>query len=163
MKYRGTIIAIIFVAGIFLVMLSQKDKSPHVKKAVVGLEVPEFTLVDRDGAEYRLSQFKGKTVFVHFWAAWCKECREEMPGIQALYNNRKSDPDFVFISVIWREDPSKSSKYLKDNNYDIPIFIDPDEKAASTFGVTGVPETFIIGPDGVLKRRIIGPGNWDEI
>ena len=86
-----------------------------------------------------------------------------MPGIQALYNRKKDNPDFVFLSVIFREDPIESTKWLKENNYDIPIFIDPNGEAARTYGLTGVPETFIINPEGILTERIIGPANWDRI
>ncbi len=165
MKNREVILGVTFVIIVFLIVLSQKGRvtGPHDRRAVMGLEAPEFTLLDNNGTSVKLSQFKEKTIFVHFWAAWCKECREELPGIQALYDRKKSDPDFVFLSVIYREDPAKSKKYLDENNYDIPIFVDPDEKAARVYGLTGVPETFIIDQDGLLKRRIIGPGRWEEI
>ena len=165
MNYRGVILLAFLFVIVFLITWTQKDrvKGPQDRRAVAGLEAPEFTLLDKDKTEVKLSQFRGKTVFVHFWAAWCKECREEMPGIQTLYDRKKSDPDFVFISVIYREDPAKSKKYLDKNNYTIPIYVDPDYKAARMYGLTGVPATFIIDPDGKLKNRIIGPGRWEAI
>jgi thiol-disulfide isomerase/thioredoxin len=164
MTKRAIILVVILVLGFFLVLISQKGGKAPIRKAVVGLESPDFTFLEAGGGgAIRLSQLKGKKVFVHFWASWCKECREEMPGIQDLYNRKKNDPGFVFISVIYREDPAKSIKYLKDNNYDIPVYIDPGEKAVKDYGVTAVPETFIIDKKGILSNRIIGPGRWDEI
>jgi len=159
---RGIILAVILVAGVLLVLLTQRDRSPQTRRAIVDLEAPAFVLLDSSGSPVELSRFKGKTVFLHFWASWCPNCREELPSIQALYDRRKSDPDFVFLSVVYREDPARTREYLRTNNYDIPLFTDPGEKAARTYGVTGVPETFIIGPDGILRKRVIGAGNWNE-
>jgi len=157
---RGIILGVILVIGVVLVILTQKDRTPQVRRAVVDLEAPGFVLLDSNGATVKLSQFRGKTVFLHFWASWCPNCREELPSIQSLYNRRKSDPDFVFLSVVYRENPAKSMNYLKVNNYDIPLYTDPGEKAARTYGVTGVPETFIIDADGILRKRVIGAGDW---
>ncbi len=163
MNYRGIILGAIAVIGLVLVIFSQKDKGTVVRRAVVGLEAPEFRVLDKDGTETRLSQLKGKTIFVHYWASWCKECREEMPGIQALYERKKADQSFVFISVIYREDPKVSKQWLIDNGFDIPIYVDPKGEAARTYGLTGVPETFIVEPNGILKIRILGPTDWSKI
>ncbi len=162
MSSRGIILGVILVIGVVVVILTQKDRSPQVRRAIVGLEAPGFVLLDSDGTPVELSRFRGKTIFLHFWASWCPNCREELPSIQALYNRRKSDPDFAFLSISYREDPAKSMKYLKANNYDIPLYTDPGEKAARTYGVTGVPETFIIDADGILQKRVIGAGNWND-
>ena len=162
MNSRGIIIGVIIVLGIFLILLTQKGKGPQVRKAVMGLKAPEFTLLDKNGTSIKLSQFKGKTVFLHFWASWCKECKDELPAIQALYNRRKADPAFVFLSVVYREDPAKTRDYIRVNNYDIPVFTDPEARTARTYGVSGVPETFIIDPEGILQKRVIGPGRWED-
>ncbi len=162
MRYRGAVLLVVLLAGILLVILSQKSKVSEPRRAIVGLSVPEFSLFDKTGNEYTLSSLKGKTVFIHFWAAWCKECREELPSIADLYKRKKGDPKFRFFSVIWREDPVKTRKYLDEQQIDIPIYTDPGEKAARVFGVTGVPETYIIDSEGILQKRVIGPGKWAE-
>lgn len=163
MNLRGIILGVILLIGASLVLLSQKGKGPEQRQAIVGIESPEFTLARKDGTEIKLSQFIGKTVFLHFWASWCKECRDEMAAINALFNRKKSDPNFTFLSVIYRESVAKTEAYLKNNNFDIPLYLDLDEKTANKYGVTGVPETFLVSPDGILKKRIIGPINWEEI
>ncbi len=152
------------VAGLLFVLFTQVERGPRqTRRAVVGLEAPAFVLLDGEGAAVRLSDFRGKTVFLHFWASWCKNCREEMPFIQDLYERKKSDPDFVLISVVYREDPAETLRFMEANGYDIPLYTDPGEEAARAYGVTGVPETFVIGADGILKKRVIGPGNWNEL
>jgi len=163
MNARALVLGIIAVMGITLVVVSQQGKTRSTRKAVVGLDAPEFVLQDAEGGELRLSSLKGKTVFVHFWASWCKECREEMPRIQALHDRKKADPSFVFISVIYNEDPAVSRAWLKENGYAFPVYVDPDGSAARDYGLTGVPETFIIDEGGVLRQRVLGPANWDRI
>ena len=162
MSSRGIILGVILVIGVLLVVLTQRDRTPQTRRAVVGLEAPGFVLLDSNGASVELSRFKGKTVFLHFWASWCPNCKAELPSIQALYNRKKSDPDFVFLSVVYREDPAETTNYLKANHYDIPLFTDPGEKAARAYGVTGVPETYIIDADGILRKRVIGAGDWSK-
>ncbi len=162
MRYRGAVLLVVILAGILLVILSQKSKVTEPRRAIEGLSVPDFSLLDKDGNEYTLSSMKGKTIFIHFWAAWCKECREELPLIVELYKRKKDDPDFRFFSVVWREDPIKTREYLNEQKIDLPIYTDPGEKAARIFGVSGVPETYIIDPDGILKKRVIGPGKWAD-
>ncbi len=165
MRSRGIILIAVIVITAFLIILNQKEKLvvPHDHHAIVGLESPEFTLLGKDGLKITLSQLKGKTVFTHFWASWCKECREELPAIQDLYNRKKSDPEYVFLSVVFRENPEITERYMIENNLDFPLYIDPEYKAAKTYGLTGVPETFIIDPDGILQKRILGPAKWEEL
>lgn len=163
MNYRSITLAALVIIGVFLLVISQKGEKLPTRRAIVDLEAPAFTLLSMDGKAAGLSQFAGKRVFIHFWATWCKECKEELPGIQALYNRKKTDPDFVFLSAIYREDPAVTMKYMKDNNYDFPLYTDPGERMAREYGVSAVPETFIIGKDGILKQRIIGPGRWENI
>jgi cytochrome c biogenesis protein CcmG/thiol:disulfide interchange protein DsbE len=162
MNYKGIVLVAIVVIGIVIVFLTHKGNDGQGRKAIVGLEAPEFVLFDKDGTEIRLSHFRGKTVFVHFWATWCKECKQEMPDIQALYNRKKNDPNYVFLTVVYNEDPKVSGKWLRENNYVIPFYVDKIGQAAMDYGLTGVPETFLIAPDGILKTRILGPTNWNR-
>ncbi|RMG67475.1 MAG: TlpA family protein disulfide reductase [Nitrospirae bacterium] len=163
MKSRALVLIVLILIGGLFVLYIQMIRPPKPAPTVVGLEAPDFKVVDKNGKEITLESLKGKTVFVHFWAAWCTECRKEMPSINALYERKKKDPNFVFLGIIYREDPAKSKKYLKENNYTIPIFVDIDENAAKAFGVTGVPETYIIDPKGILKKKVIGPGSWENL
>ncbi|NOX19704.1 MAG: TlpA family protein disulfide reductase [Nitrospirae bacterium] len=163
MKHKGLILFIVLGVGLFLVLLSQKDRVQQAPKAVVGLEVPEFELLDKNGKLINIKDLRGKRVIVHFWASWCKECRKEMPQVVAYYDRKRNDPGFVLLSVVYRENPAESKSYLEKEGFDIPVYVDPDQNAARVFGVTGVPETYIIDPDGVLTKKIIGPTNWDNL
>lgn len=164
MRHKGAILFVLFVVAAFFVALSQKIRPEFGPKgAVVGLDAPPFRIFDIDGKQYTNETTKGKTVIVHFWASWCKECQKEMPEIVNLYRRLKNRNDVIFLSVLYKDDPVRARKYLKDNNFnDLPIHADPSNKTALAFGVTGVPETYIIDPDGVLKKKVIGPARWRD-
>ena len=161
-RYKGPVLLGLLLIGLLLVIISQKEKLPKPHSVAVGLEVPDFVVLDKDGRRYTKENLKGKTVFLHFWASWCRECRQEMPEIVEIYKRKRSDPNFVFLAVVYNEDPADSRSYLQREGYDIPIFVDPGGKTAQAFGVTGVPETYIIDPEGVLKKKVIGPANWRD-
>ena len=163
MKHKGLILLAVLGAGLLLVLLSQKGKVEKAPRAAVGLEVPEFKLLDKNGVAVNTLDLRGKTVIVHFWASWCKECRKEMPQVVEFYKRKKDDPNIVLLAVVYREDPADSTRYLKEMGFEIPVYIDPKQNAARVFGVTGVPETYVIDPQGVLRKKIIGPTQWNNL
>jgi len=101
-------------------------------------------------------------VFVNFWAAWCPPCIEEMPSIEALFRNLSGKPKFKMITILYRDDVDRITKSAKEQGYTLPIYRDPDGSAAIRFGITGVPETFIIDKNGILRDKVIGPYTWDS-
>lgn len=161
MRYKGLILAAVaFFALIILIFGVQRQEKVEKTKILEGLDAPDISLSDLSGRNLRLSDLKGKVVFVNFWASWCQPCREEMPSLQILYNNLKSNDNFRMITVLYRDDPDRAVSFLKGNNLDLPLWIDRDGKAAASYGLTGVPETFIIDKKGILRKKIIGPANW---
>jgi cytochrome c biogenesis protein CcmG/thiol:disulfide interchange protein DsbE len=66
------------------------------------------------------------------------------------------------VTILYRDDLDRAYQYLKENGYTFPAYINPDETAARLFGITGVPETFIIDKKGVLREKVIGPADWDS-
>lgn len=113
-----------------------------------------------DGKAVTLSQFKGKVVILNFWATWCPPCREEMPSMDALYQKFKGNPAFVMLPASIDEDAETVREFMKKNNYTMPVYHDPKKDAGSVYGITGVPETFIIDKKGVIAEKVIGPLDW---
>ncbi len=160
---KALVIAAIVIVGIAVLLFGPGgEKAPFRMPVAVGLEAPDITLLDMDGNIWRLSQQKGKVVFMNYWASWCKECRAEMPSIQALYDKKKDDPDFLMALIVYNEDPVKSARYMEENNFTMPVYADPDGQAAFTYGLTGVPETYIVDKKGIIRKRIIGPADYSE-
>ncbi|NIT04247.1 redoxin domain-containing protein, partial [Candidatus Saccharibacteria bacterium] len=74
---------------------------------------------------------------------WCDTCKEEMPSLQRLYDAKKGDPNFMLVTVLFDDEPMKGIKYLKENGYSLPLYIDIDGSAAMAYSLRGVPETYV--------------------
>ena len=131
------------------------------KVATVGEIAPDFTLVDTYGKTWTLSELKGQVVFVNFWATWCPPCVEEMPSMQKLYSMLPKDK-FKMLAVLNNDDPANAKKFAAKNGITLPILNDQANKVGPTYGLTGVPETFIVDKKGVLREKFIGPAPWDS-
>ncbi len=157
---RGTILLIILVIGIASIsFLLKSNKETVAKKAIVGLPSPDFELTDTDGKVWRLSDLKGKVVLVNFWATWCDTCKEEKPYFNSIFSGNFKD-NVVYLSVLFNDDPSNAVRYKKEMGYDFPVLID-DKSISSLYGITGIPETFMINKKGILVKKIVGGVNWN--
>jgi peroxiredoxin len=156
-----------FVSAVLFIDYKKKPEQENETKpasniAEVGLPAPDFELKDPDGRLWRLSDMKGAVVFVNFWATWCAPCIEEMPSIQKLYEKTKDNPEFRLLTVLFRDDPKNAYLFMTEKKYTFPLLIDPDGSVARSYGLTGVPETYIIDKKGALRGKTIGPENWDS-
>jgi peroxiredoxin len=157
---KTLILFIIFAAGILSVFLVTKYDDTAKKNAVVGLDAPGFELKDTEGKVWKLSALKGKVVFLNFWASWCDSCKEENPSIQKLINAEKGNDAFVFVSILYKDDPLKAKDYMEANGLDFPVLID-NKNTAREYGIKGIPETFILNRKGIIKGKVVGPQQWD--
>lgn len=131
------------------------------KVATVGQPAPDFTLVDLQGKTWTLSQLKGQVVFINFWATWCPPCREEMPSMQRL-NTMIPKDRFKMLTILNKDTPEAAKLFAKKLNLSIPILLDQDNVAGAEYGLTGVPETYIVDKQGILREKVIGPAEWDS-
>ncbi len=161
MKSKGVILAVVLVLGIIGITFVLKNLEHPDRKATIGLDAPAFELKDTDGKLWRLIDLRGKVVLLNLWASWCETCKEELPSIQNLINLEKGNSKLIFISVLYKDSPEKAIEYLKANGFAFPILIDTGN-VAQIYGITGVPETFIIDKQGTLKQRVVGPLQWDS-
>ena len=125
---------------------------------------PAFTdieLVDSNNNKIRLAELKGSVVFVNFWATWCEPCVDELPSIENLFRKMSVNSKFKMITILFKDSERNALSYMKINGYTFPVYLNPDSSAAKFFGVTGVPETYIIDKNGILREKVIGPAEWD--
>ena len=161
MKYRRLLIVLLIVGSILLILSLPRERFWEGKIAAVGTQAPDFELKDIDGNTWRLSELRGKVVFLNFWATWCPSCRQEISSKERLHKMMKGKP-FQMLSIIYRDSPRKVASFIRRNGLSVPALIDPGFKVAKSYGVTGVPETFIIDKQGIIRHRIIGPRQWDS-
>ncbi|MBA3016162.1 MAG: TlpA family protein disulfide reductase [Proteobacteria bacterium] len=131
------------------------------KVATIGEAAPDFTLVDRKGKTWTLSELKGQVVFVNFWATWCPPCREEMPSMQKLYTMLPGDK-FKMLAILNKDDPALADSFAAKLGITMPILNDQQNTIGPKYGLTGVPETFIVDKQGILREKYIGPAQWDS-
>jgi peroxiredoxin len=159
---RTIIIPLVFIVGLVLAyMVQQGPRRPDIVPLETGKEAPDIMVKDLEGNDVRLSDYKGKLVFLNFWATWCPPCREEMPSMERLFQALKDRP-FAMLAV--SVDPSLRTvaRFKAEFGYSFPILWDHEQEASRLYGTTGVPETFIIAPDGTLLFKIIGPDDWSK-
>jgi peroxiredoxin len=135
--------------------------SSKYEPLTVGKVAPDFELPGLDDKTLRLSDFRGKVVFLNFWATWCKPCKEEMPSMEILYKNFEKDGLVVLAVSIDRVTTKKDiPPFVKSMNLTFPVLVDSWGQTDKRYKLMGVPETYIIDQQGVLREKIIGPKDW---
>ena len=120
----------------------------------------DFSLSLLEGETKSLSSYKGKVVFLNFWATWCGPCRIEMPSLEALYN-KFSDKGLEILAVNCREDQTTVSSFLKNEGFTFPVLLDLNGRVSLNYGIQAIPTTFLIDRDGMIILRLVGSTDWD--
>ena len=130
----------------------------YVASPLPGKEAPVFTLNTLEGDQtISLEQHRGKIVVLNFWASWCLPCRAEHPVLAAAAEAYKGR-DVEFYGVLYQDAPDNGKEWLKamgGQNY--PTLVDPGSRVAIDFGLSGVPETFVVDENGTVAHKIWGP------
>jgi cytochrome c biogenesis protein CcmG/thiol:disulfide interchange protein DsbE len=128
-----------------------------VQPVLVGKLAPDFDLRTLDGNRIvSLASLRGQVVVVNFWASWCADCRVEHPALAQAFD-RYRDQGVTFVGVSFEDGTSAAQSFARDIGMRWPLVNDPESATAIDFGVTGVPETFVIAPDGRIVAKTIGP------
>jgi len=136
-----------------------------------GTTAPEFTARALDGTPMSLEDYSGHVILLNIWATWCPPCIYELPSMQRLYEEFKGENfEIVAVSVDARlgmqdEDgyPGGDVRAFSDSlSLTFPILHDPDGRIRRTYRTTGLPESFLIGADGVIYRKVTGATEWDR-
>jgi len=122
---------------------------------VVGSPAPEIALKDLRGQEVRLSDLHGKIVLLNFWATWCKPCKEEMPAMQASYDKLR-DQGFVVLAVNELEDAARVAEHIRTHGHTFLVVMDHDNRVANRYGVVGLPASFLIDRQGIVREHVFG-------
>ena len=127
-------------------------------KVEVGAPAPAYRTVALDGDSVSLAAQRGKVVLFNIWATWCHPCRDEIPELQALHMKyRERGLELVGVSVDADGSDDAIRAFMKDFEMSYPVWRDPDERVSTQFLVVGVPATFLIDREGVLRWRKTGP------
>ena len=128
----------------------------------VGDRAPEFALADLNGEPVRLADYVGRPVLVNFWASWCLPCREEFP-ILAEALEAHAGIGLAVIGIVYRDRSEAARAFGDQLGATWPLVMDPGERVARAYGVFGPPESWLVGPDGIVVSRHIGPFTAEEL
>ena len=139
---------------------SQTQQQATVKQVAVGSEAPDFTLQSMDGKEVKLSDFKGKKVYLKFWASWCGPCKKSMPELMEL--TAKEDRDFEILSVIapglqGEKTIDQFPKWFEEQGYkDIPVLYDTKGTTFQAYQIRSIPTEYLIDSNGKIAKIQLG-------
>ena len=123
-------------------------------------EIVDFELRDLSGATRRLSDFKGKVVFLNFWATWCGPCRFEMPSMERLYKSLKGK-GLEIVAVNLQEDRKSVQRFVDEHGLSFPVLLDSTGRIGATYGARSIPTTYVVDRDGFVIAGTIGTREWD--
>ncbi len=155
----------------FVIALSSPAATQPVQNLLTKLNLSSYTAGERPppfsgrthlGREVSLAGLKGKVVLLNFWATWCYECRSEMPAFERLHQ-KFAPRGLTVIGVNVREGQVAIRKYTDELGLTFPLLTDSGGKITESYGVIGLPSTFLIGRDGRAVALAVGPRNWDRI
>ncbi len=145
------------LAAVFLMQLFSGRDTSLVPSALIGRDAPQTDLPPLEGMSLpglSSDAFAGKITLVNVWGSWCLPCRQEHPLLMELAR----DGRFVIAGLNYKDKPENARRFLGDlgNPYDA-IGVDQNGRAAIDWGVYGVPETFLVGPEGRIRYKHVGP------
>jgi len=177
MSRNGKVLSIIAVGGLLIALglagffqllgrvrdhlLARQDSV--IAPVAAGALAADFKLKDLGGSTISLSSLRGKVVFLNVWATWCEPCRQEMPSIESLYEEFKQDKNLVVLAVS-QDSTGRGAvdSYIRKNGFKFTVLLDPANAVGEAYNVSGIPETFIIAPNGRIVAHHSGPYDWSK-
>jgi cytochrome c-type biogenesis protein len=154
------VLVLVFVFALIAGVSYTMGRSPKETKAPSGkVAAFDFTLEDLNGDPHTLSDYRGKFVFLNFWATWCSPCRREMPAMQKLYEEADKE-QFVMLAVNAKQKRDVIKAFADENGYTYPILMDPNYKVSGKYRVRAIPVTYLIDKEGNIIGRVVGGREW---
>lgn len=133
------------------------------RPSVVGDRAPDYAAVSLAGDSVSLDRLRGQAVLLNVWATWCEPCREEIPALQALHETHADEGlRVVGVSVDAPGEEAAVRDFAASYGVTYEVWLDPEERVSSTFRLIGVPSTFLVGPEGKILWKHVGPVRTDD-
>jgi thiol-disulfide isomerase/thioredoxin len=161
MKLIFSLMMVLISLGFTACTKTETAKAPAV--AQEKKPAPEISVIAiATGASLKLSELKGKVVLLNFWATWCPPCREEIPSMMKLVSAMNGKPFQMVAVSIDEGGKADIEAFFKQSGFMLPTYLDPTGASSKAYGITGVPESFVIDKQGVIVKKVIGGLAWDS-
>jgi peroxiredoxin len=157
----GAVVAVLAIGLIAATHLMKDELFP----VVIGSQAPDFHVKELGENRYRtLADYKGQVVLLNVWATWCEPCQKEIPSLETLYRDYGSKGlKLLAVSVDNAVSEDSIRKFANHYGVTFEILHDPTGAIERTYQTTGYPETFVIGPEGTIRKKWIGADDWSSI
>ncbi|MEW6777382.1 MAG: redoxin domain-containing protein [Bdellovibrionota bacterium] len=151
----------VILVGVVLRLFPPEEQERSFAKE--GAQAIAFDLPAVDGSSHLSWQrdLAGRVVLLNFWATWCAPCLEEMPSLNRLHARLEAE-GLTVVAVSEDEHTGLPASYVAKEKFQFPVLFDDDHRVASQWGTFKYPETYIVGRDGVVKKKLFGPAEWDS-
>jgi peroxiredoxin len=140
-----------------LLLAACTERGGDRREVAIGKPVPAYTATRLDGGLATLDDLRGRVVLLNVWATWCAPCREEIPYLQSLYDRHAADGlEIIGVSVDAAGSESTIREFQQDFRMTYPIWLDPDERVQTLYLALGVPASYLIDRDGILRWKHLG-------
>ena len=155
---RFVVGGLVLAVGVALIVMSDAVPAPLAR----GDAAPyfELRLLD-DSTLSSLSDYRGQVVLLNFWATWCKPCEDEMPAMERLYREL-GDEGFELLALSVDEEATDVAVFRDRLGITFPILLDTEKEVSRLYQTTGYPESLLVGADGNIVERYVGPREWDD-
>lgn len=132
--------------------IKQEETSKTLQKA------KDITITNNNGEKVKLSDYYGKPIIVNFWASWCGPCKAELPEFEEAYKQYGEGIEFLMVNLVdgYDETVEKSKQFIKENNYEFPVYFDTEYSAANTYNLYSIPQTLFIDKEGNIIKSYVG-------
>ena len=154
------------VIFIFIISSSLANEPPKIKNVVINKEPKmynDIVFLDDNKKFIKLSDYKGNLILLNFWATWCAPCKEEMPSLDLLQNNKKLESLQIFPINVGQDKIEKAEKFFEDLKIkNLEIYFDNSINLTKKFALRGIPTSILINKEGEEFARIIGSVNFND-
>lgn len=149
-------------AALLLGACGGSERAPR-RPVAVGADAPNYAAMTMDGTPIALADLRGDVVLLNIWATWCKPCRQEIPALETLHRTYGARGLRVTgVSIDAHNDTLAIAGFARELGASYALWRDPDDRVSSTFLSVGVPATYLIDRNGVLRWRHMGPVKADD-
>lgn len=149
-------LAVVVVALVAVLATRSPSSDRRTQSPLLGRIAPATAGTTLAGQQVDIDQYRGRWVFVNFFASWCTPCRQEHPELTAFAEEHQQAGDAVLVGVTYDNKASDAKAFFAERGGSWPVIDDPEDSIGVAYGVAQVPETFVVSPDGIVVQRFAG-------